>query len=175
MILSVDAPELDPRARALMRRLDGVENRLTHVAASALPGLTAPDRTTGEQWESGQVWAHVAEFVPYWLGQVREIVAAESRDPVAFGRTKTDAGRLAAIERDRHERPAALLERTSAGIREVREWLQDAEPAAWSLRGVHPTLGEMDLSAIVEEFIVRHLEEHAAQLESLAATPRSGA
>ena len=116
------------------------------------------------------MWAHVAEFPGYWLGQIRQILAAEAtRQPIPFGRTKTDPGRLAAIERDRNEAPAALLLRAANAIGETRDFMERLEAEAWSARGTHPTLGEMDLARIVDQFIVRHLEEHADQLERLSS------
>jgi hypothetical protein len=42
-------------------------------------------------------------------------------------------------------------------------------PEQWaSRRFAHLTLGEMDLSRIMEDFLVGHLEAHADQLEALA-------
>jgi hypothetical protein len=88
----------------LIGRLRSVERRLVEHAEAedrGLPaGLTAPDPGGEERWEAGQVWAHVAEFPAYWLGQVRRVLAG-GPDPVPFGRVKTDPDRLAAIERDR--------------------------------------------------------------------------
>src|SRR5205085_993163 len=86
------------RLRAVQARLD------EHAAAGAPPGLTEPDPGGTERWEAGQVWAHLAEFPAYWLGQIQHILErrlAGDPEPVPFGRTKTDAARIAAIERDR--------------------------------------------------------------------------
>ncbi|MDQ3870673.1 MAG: DinB family protein, partial [Chloroflexota bacterium] len=159
------------RRAALVARLDSAEQRLEQLAVAEPRGLTEPDPPTGERWEAGQVWAHVAEFPSYWLDQIRQILAADpARQPIPFGRTKTDRGRLAAIERDRHEPPAALLVRASTAIAEARDFVERLELDRWSARGLHPTLGEMDVSRILDEFIVRHLEEHADQLERLASS-----
>ena len=94
------------RLRAVQARLD------EHAAAGPPPGLTEPDPGGTERWEAGQVWAHLAEFPAYWLGQIQHILERRSAgdpEPVPFGRTKTDLGRIAAIERDRNEDPEALL------------------------------------------------------------------
>jgi hypothetical protein len=81
-----------------LARVDEVEGGLRRAAAAGAPqGLTAPDEPSGEQWEAGQVWAHLAEFVPYWIGEARSVLTAESDQPVPFGRVKTDPGRIAAI------------------------------------------------------------------------------
>ncbi|MGH2455743.1 MAG: hypothetical protein ACRDHD_05745, partial [Candidatus Limnocylindria bacterium] len=55
-------------------RLARAERRLAEHAARPVPaGLTDPDPRTEERWEAGQVWAHLAEFPAYWLGQIRHV------------------------------------------------------------------------------------------------------
>jgi hypothetical protein len=158
---------------ALLERLDAVERRLLDHAAAAPPsGLTSPDADTGERWEAGQVWAHLAEFPAYWLEQVDRVIAevqSGASQPVRFGRTRTDPGRLAAIEQDRDAAVAELLLRLREGIGLVRAAVAELPDDAWRVRGCHPTLGEMDVAAIIERFIATHLEEHAHQLDQLAA------
>jgi hypothetical protein len=157
-----------PPSVAFLRRLDEVEKRLqTHATSPPAPGLTDPDPPTGERWEYGQVWAHLGEFVPYWVEQVHIVVDPSGEDPVPFGRTKTDPGRVAAIERDRRVRPRELMDRLSGQLEDVREFIADLPAGAWLRRGIHPTLGVMDLPGIFEEFLVGHLETHAAQLDGL--------
>ena len=80
-------------ADAMTLRLQYVVMRLEERAtAPPAAGLTEPDHPSGEQWEWGQVWAHLAEFVPYWMGQMRVVIEAPGTDPVPFGRTMTDPG-----------------------------------------------------------------------------------
>ena len=153
----------------LLARLADAERRLVEHASRPKPaGLTDPDPGGDERWEAGQVWAHLAEFPSYWLAQVRRVVSLPTNEPVPFGRVKTDAGRVDAIERDRHVDPAALLDRVRGSLAEVTDAIRGLEPAAWTVRGIHPTVGEMRVQDIVERFIVGHLEEHADQLDGLA-------
>ena len=154
---------------ALIARLADAERRLSeHAAQPPPPGLTAPDPGSGEQWEAGQVWAHLAEFPAYWLAQAQRVVALPTYEPVPFGRVKTDAGRIEAIERDRHTDPAALLERVRTSLAEVTDAVRSLPAEAWRRRGAHPTRGDMTVQRIIERFIVEHLEEHADQLDSLS-------
>lgn len=152
----------------LIARLERAEARLAEHAARPLPpGLTDPDPGADERWEAGQVWAHLAEFPAYWLKQARRVVALPTNEPVPFGRVKTDAGRIAAIERDRHTDPAALLDRVRQALADVTDTARSWPPEAWNRRGVHPTRGEMTVKTIIERFIAEHLEEHADQLDAL--------
>lgn len=161
------------RRSRLLDRLAAAERRLAAHARAPLPaGLTDPNPGEEERWEAGQVWAHLAEFPAYWLDQARRVVAgwtAGAPEPIPFGRTRQDAGRIAAIERDRWTDPAALMRRLSAGIAAVSADLRELRPRALAARGRHPTLGEMDVYGLIEHFVVEHLEEHAEQLDHLAA------
>ncbi len=153
---------------ALIARMSQAERRLAEHADAPVPdGLTDPDPTTEERWEAGQVWAHIAEFPPYWLAEARKVASLPTNEPVPFGRVKTDAGRAAAIERERHTQPAALLERVRGSLAEVTDATRSFTPEEWNRRGLHPTRGEMTVQSIVERFIIDHLEEHADQLDLL--------
>jgi threonine dehydratase len=158
-------------AAPYLARLRAAQRRLVEHGARALPdGLTDPDPGASERWEAGQVWAHLAEFPGYWLEQIRSLLAGRSTgtaEPIPFGRTKADAERIAAIERERRTDPAELLRRVTAQIGEVSTTLTDLPDDSWAARGLHPSIGEMGLPAIVERFIVAHLEEHADQLDGL--------
>ena len=152
----------------VVARLDAVEGRLAeHAAGDPPPGLTEPDPGATERWEAAQVWAHMAEFVGYWHGELETVIGEYDGTPVPFGRTKSDPRRIAAIEMGRHEAIAELRRRVGDAIAELKRCLRGLTAAELNAVGRHPTLGEMDVEAIVEEFIVGHLEEHADQLDKL--------
>lgn len=157
----------------LFARMAVAEGRLAAFAEDPPPGLTDPDPATGEQWDAGQAWAHVTEFVPYWQGEIERVVAGAARgeEPVAFGRSVADEGRVGAIEAGRHEPPAQQMARLAAALRVIRSYLLGLDDAAWAARGIHPRRGEMTVADITERFVVDHLEEHADQLEKLATDP----
>jgi DinB superfamily len=157
----------------LMARMAVAEGRLAAFAEDPPPGLTDPDPATGEQWDAGQAWAHVAEFVPYWQNEMRRVIAAAARgeEPVPFGRTSADEGRVGAIEAGRHQPPAEQMARLSAALSELRTYLVGLTADQWAARGDHSRLGELTVAQIVERFVVGHLEEHAKQLEKLATDP----
>jgi hypothetical protein len=149
-------------------RLDAVERRLAELATvAATEALTEPDPGGEERWEQGQVWAHIAEFVPYWTEQIEGVIGEYDGTAVPFGRTKQDPGRITAIEMGRHEDIAAQMARTHEALADLRRLLDRLTPAEWNAVGLHPTLGEMDVEAMVARFLVHHLEEHADQLDGL--------
>ena len=157
-------------------RLEVVEKRLdAHAAAETPAGLTEPDPDGTERWEAAQVWAHMAEFVSYWHGEVESVIGSFDGDPVPFGRTKEDAGRIAGIETGRHEPIDELMGRVHAAIENLKSYLSARTSGEWSAIGHHPRRGDMDVEAIVERFVVAHLEEHADQLDGLASDGRNPA
>ena len=161
----MDASDVTERVEALRERLD---------ALAALPqpaGLTDPDPDTPEErWDAPQVWAHIAEFVGYWHAQISDVVRQFDGAPVPFGRVKTDAGRIAAIETGRHRPISALARDTSDAIADFDKYLATLDSEAWQARGLHQVRGVMDVPAMIERFVINHLDEHAAQLEGLAET-----
>ena len=151
-----------------LERLHAVRRRLAeHAASGPPPGLTDPVPGEEERWEAGHVWAHLAEFPGYWVGQIRALLgrrASGAPEPIPFGRTRADPTRGAAIERDRHADPAALLARVMTDLGVAEAELERLPADAWHAVGLHPTLGSMTLPQILERFVVGHLEEHADQL-----------
>jgi len=153
-------------------RLDAIEQRLDVRAANPLPGgLTQADQDTGERWEAAQVWAHMAEFIGYWHEQFDTVIGQFAGEPVPFGRTKRDAGRIAAIEVGRQEPIEALVTRTRQALAAYRRRLAELSAPEWNAVGEHQTLGAMDMERMVERFVVGHLEEHLDQLDGLIGAP----
>jgi hypothetical protein len=160
----------EPQANELVERLDVVRLRLARLADVPAPrALTEPDPRTGERWEWGQVWAHVAEFPAYWTNQIRLALAAGGDEPVPFGRVSSDPDRVDAIERERRTPPTELWVRATPDLDDVRGLMLGLDERGWGLQGLHSTLGVMSMSKILEEFVVGHLESHAGQLAGLAA------
>jgi hypothetical protein len=151
-----------------LARMAVAEGRLAAFAEHPPPGLTGADPATGERWDAGQAWAHVAEFVPYWQGEIERVLAGRGNGPVPFGRTSEDPGRVGAIEAWRHEPPTEQMARLAGALMLLRTYLLGLSEAQWGGRGLHARRGEMTVAEILDRFVVSHLEEHADQLEKLA-------
>src|SRR3954466_12875619 len=68
-------------------------------------------------WGPPETLAHVAEMLPFWLGEIERIV--DGPEPAPFGRVATDQLRLLVLERDRSLPPRELFERIRAGADRV--------------------------------------------------------
>lgn len=121
-------------------------------------------------WGPKEVLAHVAEMIPFWLGQI-ELVIADVSEPVPFGRVSSDPDRIARVGSDRKLPASELFDRidTAAGLAGAR--LAALSPAESARRGLHARFGEMTVDAIAGRFVVGHLDEHVAQLREILARP----
>lgn len=154
------------RVGRMLARIDDVRDRLRTLAASRRAGLTEPDAGATERWDDTQVWAHVGEFGAYWLAELDRVLA---HDGAPFGRVKTDASRIDAIERGRRLDRAVHLAAAERALGRLAHVVSSLTPDDWERHGVHPKLGRMDVTRFLEEFLVGHYEEHADQLEKLDA------
>ena len=120
-------------------------------------------------WGPPEVLAHVAEMLPFWLGEIARVLDGpdEPDEPVPFGRVASNELRIGVIGRDRTLPPIELFERVDAGAERFGRFLRELAEEDGARRGVHPTLGEMDVLAIAERFVVVHLEEHVQRLGEL--------
>ena len=118
-------------------------------------------------WGPREVLAHVAEMLPFWLGEIERIVDAEvgpgGGEPPAFGRLEDDPIRVQVIGRDRSFPGRELLGRIDVEGRRVAARLRELDPQA-GLLGRHPTRGDLSIAELTERLIVAHAEGHVAQL-----------
>ncbi len=177
-------------------------NELVERLAAALDALTdiGPDVTSGEPWQLGdgvgpgpestwgpkEVLAHVSEMLPFWMGEIELIIAADvvprqsggadnadagaqGPEPPAFGRLEADPLRVGVIERDRRFPSRELLARIEVEGRRVANRLGALDSRQAGMLGRHPTRGDLSISDIAERLIVSHLEGHVAQLRETLA------
>jgi hypothetical protein len=122
-------------------------------------------------WGPREVLTHVAEMLPFWLGEMERVVEAARPpgDPLPFGRTADDAMRLGVLERDRTLPLRELFDRIDAGIGRWEARQATLTAAEGSASGIHVRDGEVPATWIRDRFVVRHLEEHVVQLEEILA------
>lgn len=122
-------------------------------------------------WGPREVLAHVAEMLPFWLGEYERVVEAgrEAGNGAPFGRVAADTLRIGVLERDRTLPLRELFDRIDVGIGRWEARLAAREPADDAAVGLHATLGELTAGALRDRFVTDHLEDHLAQLETILA------
>ena len=159
-------------SRTARDRLDGL--RPAVEAGAPWPMAARFDHDPEASWGPMELLAHVAEMLPFWLGEVERILV-EPPDPVPFGRLGTDPVRIALIGRDRTLPVAELYTRIDAGLKRWVDRLATLSPAQLAKIGLHPRLGEMTVEAIIERQVIGHFDEHVRQLESILGPTRGAA
>lgn len=117
-------------------------------------------------WNPPELLAHLAEMLPYWMGQIERILDGYP-EPVPFGRVATNEERIAAIGRERTRPVGELFDEVAGGAQAAAARLRELSEEQLEHRGTHPTLGEMTVSAVAERMFIRHLGEHEEQLRSI--------
>jgi hypothetical protein len=165
---AANVSQLD-RLEAAARRIDGQREAVDR----GRPWSTGSQaRGEGEEhWGPTEVLAHIAEMLPFWLGEAERVIDGHgTRDePVPFGRTAGDQVRTLTIARDATLPPRELFARIEAGIARYRRWLPGLAQEDLDRAGRHPTRGVLTVAELLERFVVSHLEEHAVQLEEALA------
>jgi hypothetical protein len=156
---------------AELERLQTARTALTLIEPRIVAGepwpLAAAFGTEPEaSWGPREVLAHMAEMLPFWLGELERVVDGE-REPVPFGRVADDAARIGLIERDRTLPLRVLFARVDRGLHDWAERLPTLSADERAKLGLHPRLGEMPTGGILERFVIGHAEEHVAQIEAL--------
>lgn len=175
-----------------MAALDSLADRLD-AAVTAMTEL-GPAIAAGEPWALTEVYgpgpeslwgprevlAHVAEMLPYWLGEIELIVdagvdeagVAAGTEPPGFGRLEDDPIRVQIIGRDRAFPGRELLGRVEAEGRRVARRFRVLTDAETGRVGRHVTRGNLAIGDIAERLIVGHIEGHVAQLRNTVAAAR---
>jgi DinB superfamily len=161
----------DDIADRLLEAHAGVDALRAEVEAGA-PWPPSPNfgHEPEATWNPPELLAHLAEMLPYWMGQIERILEGYP-EPVPFGRVATDDERIAAIGRERALPVGELLDRVAGGAHDVAGRLRELSSDELDRRGTHPTLGEMTVAGVAERMFIRHLDDHAEQLRSILDRP----
>jgi hypothetical protein len=164
----------DTTRRLAASRSAYAELRAPIEAGEPWPLATAFGTEPEADWGPREVLTHVAEMLPFWLGELERLQAGDGSAPVPFGRTADDALRIGTIGRDRTLPLRELFGRIDSGIGRWADRLTElaGDPGADSRPGLHPRLGELSAAQLADRFVVSHLEDHVAQLRTILARPR---
>ena len=159
------ASNADDLGEAQARQLENVSEQLTLLLNQ--PDVARRLRTAaGEaEWSAMQIFGHLVEMVPYWLGQCRVLLTAA--EPPTFGRGLDAPDRLAGPERGASGDLEGLLGQWHANVKTATHTIRQMSAAERSTKGQHVRRGEMTVSDIIDFFIVAHAEEHLAQMKAV--------
>ncbi|MFI5260150.1 MAG: hypothetical protein ACHQ01_11190 [Candidatus Limnocylindrales bacterium] len=150
---------------AHVERLQTARDTIVGLRLRAEATPPPPDETANAHpWVAREILAHAAEMLPYWMGEIERVLAADV-EPAPFGRTAADPVRTMTVDRDRSLPLAELYSRIASSVDRVGVLLLQIDDSQCARRAVHETLGEMSLEQLVERFLSGHLEEHCRQLE----------
>lgn len=167
---------VDDLADRLDRGLEAMLELGPQLAAGepwGIDGVVAPGPES--TWGPREVLAHVAEMLPFWLGEIELILdSGGGAEPLGFGRLEADDLRIAIITRDRQFPARELLGRVEVEGRRVARRLRAFSDDDAATLGRHVTRGDLSVRDIAERLIVSHLEGHVSQLrESVGASSRA--
>jgi hypothetical protein len=142
------------------------------AAFAALPlvgrgELGPPDEKTGERWDRSNVLGHVAEMLPYWTLQVREVMGGATqigRDEAATLRRREaiDSGPAAPEEGLRRD-----IERGVGGLQRLLDEMREEDLDRTTLFIAQSGNREIELREVLEILLIGHLEGHIDQLRQL--------
>jgi len=165
--------QLDAEARRLEAATDALLALEPPIRAGAPWPMAAMFGAEPEaSWGPPELLAHVAEFLPYWMGEIERILEGSPgprAEPVAFGRVQTDSVRIGLIGRERSLPLRELLSRIRAESDRVAGRLRELNDGEVERLGLHPTRGEMRVKDLPEPFLGGHLEGHVTQLREILA------
>src|SRR6266702_8127022 len=87
----------NPKVEAIREKVQNSYAELHQLIGGPLASIDASklyQSPAENEWTIMQNLAHIVEFMPYWAGEIEQLVAAPGRN---FGRTQQDEGRLKAI------------------------------------------------------------------------------
>jgi len=116
-------------------------------------------------WGPREVLAHVAEMLPFWLGELERVIAGPRAVP--FGRLEEDASRIGLIARERTLPLHVLFDRIDVGLVAWAARLASLTDVELAAVGLHPRSGEMTVAQMPERFVIGHAEGHITQLETI--------
>jgi hypothetical protein len=142
------------------------------AAFAALPlvgrgDLGPPDEKTGERWDRSNVFGHVAEMLPYWTVQVREVMGGATqigRDEAGALRRREaiDSGPAAPEEELRRE-----IERGVEGLDRLLDEMREEDLDRTVLFIAQSGNREIQLREVLDILLIGHLEAHIDQLSQL--------
>lgn len=123
-------------------------------------------KPSAEEWSIMQVIAHVAEAIPFWLGEIRQIIQSPKD---VWGRDHTNKIRLEAVDEAAVDQLAVEnvikdLENIPAQTEETLSKLTD-EQLQLIAPSRNPNFDGKPVQFIIDKLIVGHIQGHNEQIQ----------
>jgi hypothetical protein len=154
--------------QAMRERVAAARADLARTPVSEAKGAGPVDPATGEAWHRGNVLGHVSEMLDYWAGQVQQTMEGATK----MGRDESGtASRRQGIDQESVQSEVELRKAIDGKIGRVLVLMAAMTPDDLE-RTVDFHNREGDRRArvgeLLQNLVVRHLEEHIQQLSELA-------
>jgi uncharacterized damage-inducible protein DinB len=146
-----------------VQRIETSVQRLIETVEALPTNILYREPAAGE-WPVMSTLAHVVEVMPYWAHQAVEVAGRQQND-LPFGRTHDDPDRIAAVDQHGGDSLDSMLPRLRQSLDECVRTLRSIPADRWTRTAHHANRGEMSIEAIVDSFLVNHVQEHLAQAQ----------
>ncbi len=135
-----------------------------HDLVRPLPREVLLWRPAPEVWSILDNLAHIAEFIPFWVGEIHAMLA---RPPQPWGRDQSHAGRLAAVRDTSGRDLLDLLASIHAAAADAARFLRSLDEAQLDIEAVsrNPRWALKPVSFVVDILLVKHLADHRDQIQ----------
>ena len=135
-----------------------------HDLVRPLPREVLLWRPAPEVWSILDNLAHIAEFIPFWVGEIHAMLA---RPPQPWGRDQRHAGRLAAVRDTSGRDLLDLLASIHAAAADAARFLRSLDEAQLDIEAVsrNPRWALKPVSFVVDILLVKHLADHRDQIQ----------
>ncbi|MFE4703770.1 DinB family protein [Peribacillus simplex] len=147
--------------------IQSVQQSIDHILETAanLPEETIRFNPADDEWSIMQILSHLAEAIPYWLGEVENVIAMPGAE---WGRGLQDPARLAAVTDTDKIAVDDVMKQVEDLKYKVESSLGNLDEETLSKESPHRNFakfGNKPVSYIVDHFIDEHVSGHYDQIK----------
>ncbi|GAA1378272.1 DinB family protein [Peribacillus frigoritolerans] len=147
--------------------IQSVQRSIDHILETTanLPEETIRFKPAEDEWSIMQILSHLAEAIPYWLGEVETVIAMPG---AGWGRGLQDPARLAAVTDTDKLAVDDVMKQVEELKYKVESGLGNLDEETLSKESPHRNFakfGNKPVSYIVDHFIDEHVSGHYDQIK----------
>ena len=164
--------ESHTRARAGGLRLQAAAEEMIAEVQQLPPDLITW-KPANDVWSVMEILCHVQEFVPYWAGQITQIVEHPDQ---TWGRDHTNTDRLAAVESAAGRTLSDVQHAIRTAARDAAERIAHLNDADLDVEATskNPRWGVKPAHFVLDHLLVQHVEKHIGQIRRNVSQYPSG-